>query len=541
MNAATTRPQLRPPIFATAALFWLRNSNNASAALLELPCRSKDRLCSELSAPIVSFRQGLVRRVRLENGRALDWPIFRAEEGWTEVVGASTPWSVVRLTYPVALATPWRMASDPRTAALFLLLSGVFGPSLAQAETPELARPYVLGVNIHQSQLLRNATGARTSLQFLGAQSIRTDLAWPAFGHPDAADGFPPVLEPLHNFVAALHDSEPLFILDIGNPAFDGGNQPISPEAQSAYVEYSKRAILATSQYTSTYEIWNEWNVGTGTQSQTHGLPQDYVPLVRKTFAELHKERPKLLLLAGAVGEIEPGWPWLTKAFGLGLMKYADGLSVHLYNHCDHPQDRTADEMIARLRSLRHQEAAFPEALSKPVFITEMGWPHYDGYLGMQGSCSLSDQEIADNFSEFFLLLPQLSFVRGVWIYDLTDDGTDTTKPENGFGLFTFDFAPKPAACAVAEAYRFVRDAKFVRVLHPTSGATEVDFMRGPHAERAIWSDKNVTTISIRIKGETTVHRICGNTSNGYNATANLSPTPLLITDADRSRITFSK
>ncbi|GAB2573501.1 hypothetical protein ISP15_04500 [Dyella jejuensis] len=59
-----------------------------------------------------------------------------------------------------------------------------------------------------------------------------------------------------------------------------------------------------------------------------------------------------------------------------------------------------------------------------------------------------------DYLARFMALARASRYVRGVWWYDLIDDGSDPDNRENRFGLFNQDGTPKPAARRIADSRR---------------------------------------------------------------------------------------
>ena len=74
-----------------------------------------------------------------------------------------------------------------------------------------------------------------------------------------------------------------------------------------------------------------------------------------------------------------------------------------------------------------------------PIYVTEIGWPTSTGNRGFPESA------VAQMAERSLLMFSALPYVRGVWWYDLIDDGTDSANAEDRFGLFSRRQTLKPA------------------------------------------------------------------------------------------------
>ena len=121
----------------------------------------------------------------------------------------------------------------------------------------------------------------------------------------------------------------------------------------------------------------------------------------------------------------------------------ADASNVHIYPK-NNRMDEAAEAAVKRMRSL---------APYRPWVSTEWGYttPAPPGRRGV----TLEEQ--ADTILEGWAELGRLRFWRS-YIYDLHDDGADTSDPEDHYGLFDRSWRPKPAAVALANLIQLIRD-----------------------------------------------------------------------------------
>ncbi len=267
-----------------------------------------------------------------------------------------------------------------------------------------------------------------------------------------------------------LPGTAPLLILGYGHPRYDAGGQPRSAEAVRAYAGHAGWLVGETKQRVRMVELWNEWNLKAGAvpAGGAQGGAAEYVRMAAAARQAVKAADPGVLVLVGGVGEDHPDWRWMREALSLGLMDGADGVSLHLYNHCD-TGNVGADEMLRRLERLQGimsasrpaepavprgdlSSPAKPDLLKKPragrdvpIYLTEVGWPVH------KGACEVSE-DLAGVFTLRLLLEASLrDWLKGVWVYEAIDSGDDPANREHRFGLLRRDGSERVAGCAVRE------------------------------------------------------------------------------------------
>jgi hypothetical protein len=275
----------------------------------------------------------------------------------------------------------------------------------------------------------------------------------------------------------------PLLILGYGNPLYDRGSQPSSPEGRKAYAAYAKWLVRTLGPHAPYVEVWNEWNLGAGTRPKVSaGSPEAYVALLGETYAAIKSARPETKVLAGAMGGDGEGWPWLRAALAAGLLRHADGLSVHLYNHAGPRAGGGVPEFVKRLEELRALLAAHGRP-KLPIYVTETGWPNH------LGPGRISEEEAARRAVRLVLELRAMPQIAGVWFYEFMDSGSSVFESEHNFGLLRGRREEKPIACALRALVPLMRGSRAlwsssvsgVRATHLAS--------REGRALVAIWSE----------------------------------------------------
>jgi hypothetical protein len=408
------------------------------------------------------------------------------------------------------LAAPFTLAC---LAAVALLVSG--GASRGEERivvesAPAPARPerLIVGVGTHfgigGNYNYQVAESARL-IDEIGFDSFRDDLDWPAF--QDAGGRFPARLA---EFIAATR-ARPLLILTAGNRLIAGANPPVTGAGRTAYAAFAGQVAATPEASRMLLELGNEWNLTAARdrpRMDDAGPPGDpraasnYVPLARAAIASIRAARPQATVLSGAAG-IDPHWLWL-RAVSAGLPRDTP-LSVHYYNHCKAPSERSASDAIDQMEKLRSVLAGAEPARAPPLYVTEIGWP-------TATSCAISRGQSAANLSQFLLWSMVTPWIRGVWLYQLKDQGRDPAALEDNFGLYDYDYKPKPAACMVKASIALIRTMRGGRVVHRSPRLTVLDYSGDEGRKLIAWTNDPGASAMLRLPGQARVEsrRLCG-------------------------------
>jgi hypothetical protein len=426
---------------------------------------------------------------------------------------------------------------------------GLAGTASAQDETRSITLdradlqtrdvPLVVGVGVHfgiggDFNYVADKTAA--SLHELGVDSYRDDLAWPAFDQPGSAPG---AYQPAQLFdfmkIAGL---QPLLILGHGNEAIKDGNPPLSDASRRAFADFAARAAKATAQFHPMYEIWNEWNVqggfnppwliGAGNASDKRAA-MHYSEVAKLAVPAVRQAAPGSSVLSGAVGE-DKDWQWTRAIIDQGALKDASALSVHLYNHCDPDvSKRTATDMIDRLsllaKTLSKESKGARIAGQKPIYVTEFGWP-----TALQ-PCVISQDTAADNIAQFLLWSAATPWVKGAWVYQLKDQGRDPKEMEFNFGLYDYDYRPKPAACAVREVTSLIKAARAFQLERPFPDVFLLHVDGGSGRKLVTWTtgEASKSRASLSASQGGPARALCGATIDMSDGAFEIGPRPLII------------
>jgi hypothetical protein len=310
---------------------------------------------------------------------------------------------------------------------------------LCSSEKANASADMIVGVGVHRIGDYRYQSQVLPLVSETGMTSIRTDISWSRIEKVKGVYEFDSEVDRVVD-LAIQQGLEPLLILDYGNPLYDNGKKPISNEALRGYVNYAQAVVQHFGHKVRYYEIWNEWENALGNTEP--GRIDDYAALVKATYPAIKHVNSHTVVLVGAFTTASLMDGWYERLAELGALKSADGLSVHPYVY----QQPAAcaperafgliDALVATLRS-RY-------TLQLPVYITEIGWPTNQGKFGV------SEPVQAQMLERTLSLAALRPYVRGVWWYDLVDDGNEPSDKEAHFGLLRYmNLDAKPASSSM--------------------------------------------------------------------------------------------
>ncbi len=363
------------------------------------------------------------------------------------------------------------------------------------------------------------------------ADFIRTDVPWSDVEMEKGQLAMPSRVDVLVE-QSLKANVQPVLILDYGNRFYDSGDKPVSPQGLSAFARYAAFVVRHFKGRVHMYEMWNEWNATTG--NTRPGTVQGYIRFVRAVYPVVKAIDPSAVFLAGAIDGLKPDW--LSAMLSAGALGFFDALSIHPYNFNEAARtgDAWAQDMLAT-EGVIHR---FTGGRDIPLYITEMGWPTYSGPHG------ISPKEAAAYLAQMFLLARTMTFLKGIWWYDLRDGGWDERNRENDFGLVDPDLKPKPAFAALKAVAPLVMDALGVEDVSAGNPALRaLRFrLRGNKQVLALWNVNQAGLIQVHVMG-TAPFQINSMEPGGYSAdaiapgakkqTIEVSNSPVLVTGAN--------
>lgn len=424
-------------------------------------------------------------------------------------------------------------ANRAMTARVWLTYICVLLSSYAVVAT---ADEFLVGAGVHVGQNKVSADSSYTLLRSGGFNSFRDEVSWGRLEKQKGVFAFPDNLADLDRLVRVKSREgqlSPLLVLDYGNDFYDEHEPPRSPEAIAAFARYCQFVAQRYRDTVPIFEVWNEWNAGMGSQKRPRpkGSAEDYVRLLEKAVPAIRAAAPKAIIVGGATAHYDRKW---TDDFvRAGGLKWIDGFSIHPYDY-NHPINRLPEHAIAALEMLQSQLRPANSGREFPVYVTEIGWPTHEGQYGV------SEQLAADHLVRFFALAASLSYVRGVWWYELVDGGPNNSDREDRFGIARRDLTPKPALSAIRSLAPILRNGKMKMSGNLDGGARFVvwDLPDGNQAT-AMWAVEGSATLPltvdsakagaiVQIAGKS-IAKVLDRSGSGAPTTVELDQSPIVL------------
>jgi hypothetical protein len=230
-----------------------------------------------------------------------------------------------------------------------------------------------------------------------------------------------------------------LTILDYST-SFHDNAKPRAPEVKAGYLRYVDYVTGQLGNNVEYYEIWNEWDLEAPADPQLSAdyaaLVRDSVPLIRKNTRTANGTPAKIL--AGSVTPQGMDQGFADRLIEAGMLDLVDGLSVHPYAHCASDGRNNPENWVQWLGEYeRHIRAKAGRDV--PLYLTEMAWPSH------KGPCGVTPAMQAAYMARIFFLARTLPNIKGMWWYDMVNDGPDRNEQEHNFGLLNENLSPKPA------------------------------------------------------------------------------------------------
>jgi hypothetical protein len=239
---------------------------------------------------------------------------------------------------------------------------------------------------------------------------------------------------------------KPLLVLGYGNPLYERGGLVTTDQARIGFANYARWVASQMKGVVRYYEIWNEWNIGFGSTDHPRriGSVEDYAKLVQMAALAIHEADPDAVVIAGGATNSDTSW---FNTFGTtGVLRYIDGVSIHPYNYGKPLYLHSPEAAMEWVDTIQRQMTSDNDNKSVDMYITEMGWP--------SSTHGYEEDVVADYMQRFLELARRSDHVRGVWWYDLVDDGNDPGNKEHRFGLFHRNGEPKASALRLAKCCR---------------------------------------------------------------------------------------
>ncbi len=340
---------------------------------------------------------------------------------------------------------------------------------------------FILGISTHLMNFDASSKPALELAAKAGFSAVKDDVFW------STAEPKPNqwrIIAPWRDYLstATRLNLNRLTILDYST-AFHDNAKPRTPTVKAGYLTYVNYVTGQLGNKVDFYEIWNEWDLEAPKDPQLSAdyatLVREAVPVIRKNTTQVNGTPAKIL--AGSVTPEGMDGGFADRLIDAGMLDLVDGLSIHPYAHCAADGRNNPESWVQWLRDYE-QHIRTRAGRIVPIYITEMAWPSH------KGPCGNTQQTQAAYLAQILFFTRTVPNIKGLWWYDLINDGPDRTDQEHNFGLLNQDLSPKPAygmVKAIADVIRhFTWDAQ---ASTQSADAYQLHFDRGDEHVIAAW------------------------------------------------------
>lgn len=325
-------------------------------------------------------------------------------------------------------------ASRARASGLVYGLQGSHGQASASPTSVNVSQ--LRGADLHPMASDENASLIQREfslLQSAGATSVRFDVFWTAVEWTAKGDYDPKTLAWLDWVFAQAHAHGLKVILDVWSTPCWASSAPATmklgclpgwwnfpvryypPVNAQDYADFCAYAAKRWGYALAALELWNEPN---GTFLYASNKAAAYARLVTAAYPAVKAVAPHLPVIMSLAGT---DTTFLSQLYAAGVKGHYDGIAVHPYGQ---PQ-------LAGLKAFRAYQLS--QGDSAPLWVTEIGWT----------TSLLALQPQAADVASALQQLSVLPYVADVDVYEMRDEGSDPTNPQDHFGLLKQNLTPK--------------------------------------------------------------------------------------------------
>lgn len=290
------------------------------------------------------------------------------------------------------------------------------------------------GINIHFKHYPRDSEFYIQLAKKYGFNSIRDDYPWQLLQRNGKDFSFSANVNKVDYLFSQKHPGvSSMLILAYGNQKITKGDYPRTEKDIDNFVKYVSFTAARCKGSVKYYEIWNEWLYGTGIPFNT--TPPDYtvyLELVKKSSEAIRKVDSNAIIVAGSINPFKDKERlWMDNLIDGGILNYVDGISLHPYSYGNPDLNMRIPEN--NVKAIDKYDDYLKGKLGKsiPLYITEVGYTSYNG------PNSVSDSQVYQYMNRYMNAAEKRSFIKGVWWYDLIDDGNNVKNKEHRFGVLT--------------------------------------------------------------------------------------------------------
>jgi hypothetical protein len=319
---------------------------------------------------------------------------------------------------------------------------------------------------------------AMTMVALAGIKNIRDELYWSNVEREKGKYDFSAYW---YMDLARRTGLRPLIGLTYGNPLYDGGNAPCTPEGMQAYANYGRATATTFGDILEGLEVWNEYNCGFNT-GKTGNSTDTYYQMLKATYETIKAARPETKVVG--VGMSCLPWEWLERLFKLDSLKYMDVVSMHPYrwDRWDELPPESLNKDMAQLNGLIKKYNSSPKTI--PAWSTEVSWSSVPKW-------QIDPKKQADYIVRTYVVLLGQGIEKNYW-YQLCCDLDDGQESQFGIVRHWTDprgkLTPKPAYAALAVMTRQLTGWTFVSRENIAPSVWSLRFKKGDDILRVVWS-----------------------------------------------------
>ncbi|HEI8865683.1 cellulase family glycosylhydrolase [Serratia sp. AKBS12] len=365
------------------------------------------------------------------------------------------------------------------TAALFCLPIGY-------------VNAFEVGINMHVRHYPKEGGYYLKLAKDYGFTSIREDYPWAQVAGPNRQFSLIGNLGKVDAVFARSQQDyglSSMLVLAYTNRLYDNNGYPTSEAAINAFADYAYWTAKRFKGKVKYYEVWNEWLVGTGVKGNKKPPSEKvFFELVKKAALAVKKADPDAVVVTGSLNPLkDKDNAWLDKLIDLGLMQYVDGISIHPYSYRNPDKEMRKPEGNLAGIDVFEKKLRAKTGRSVPIYITEMGFPTHIGDGGVSGELA------AQNVVKYTLLAKSRDYIKGIWWYDLIDDGSNPKEREDRFGFVAQDLVAKPAAANLKKIAEIAHSYQIVDYKQSENGKNIIELKKGNERATVSWTNKKDT------------------------------------------------
>ena len=231
-------------------------------------------------------------------------------------------------------------------------------------------------------------------------------------------------------------------------------NRGVDRYPPSNPAEYARAAAWVADRWgddIAAIEVWNEPNYDAFFQSDDP--TGDYAALLKAAYPAVKAAAPGVKVLGPAM--LMPDAAWLDELYSAGIRGSFDAISIHPFNYGFDPRDETNRwgpkySYALGVPWVRESMVAHGDS-DKGIWFSEFGWSSCTNPPGTSTWCIGPEAQARYIADAFRMMRERWPYVKGAFVYNLRNKGTDPGGRESQMGMVDAEFMPKPSYAAFSD------------------------------------------------------------------------------------------